>query len=221
MSKTTHDLEAERQLIERAKNDASAFGEIFDMYYPAILNYVIRRTGNVAIAQDITSEVFISALNGLPKFKWQGVPISAWLYKIATNELRMHYRKSRHTTSLDEMYETIGFEPVDDKDIEVELQAAQEHIERQRNFRRAQALIAQLPLKYQEVIALRFGEQKKIQEIAEILGKREGTIKSLLSRGLKRLRTGLEQQNMQPDQRKRIMSDEGRTNIFKPQDEYE
>lgn len=55
-----------------------------------------------------------------------------------------------------------------------------------------QEKIFKLPVKYQEVIVLRFFEKKKIKEIAEILGKKQGTIKSLLHRGLEKLKNLIE-----------------------------
>jgi len=212
------ELEEQRKLIERAKTDAAAFGEIFDTHYKMILNYTVRRTGDVAIAEDITSEVFLKAMNGLHTFQWRGVPISAWLYKIAGNELRMYYRKSRYVSSLDEMRERDGFEPLDEKDLHAELQAAQDAIERDADFRQAQEFIATLPVKYQEVIALRFGEQKKITEIAQILNKSQGTVKSLLSRAMARLRLEMLHHETQPFAKRRIIPGEGQ-NIIKPQEE--
>jgi RNA polymerase sigma-70 factor (ECF subfamily) len=86
---TPAELEAERLRIEQAKTDPQAFGELFDEYYDTIVRYVVRRTADVAVAQDITSEVFIKAFKHLLSFRWQGVLFSAWLYRIAMNELRM------------------------------------------------------------------------------------------------------------------------------------
>lgn len=219
MAKNEHSLEYQRLLVRRAQNDSAAFGELFDMYYPQILGYVARRTADVALAEDITSEVFIKALHGLSRFTWQGVPVSAWLYKIATNELRMYYRQKRHVSSLEELEEVAGFELADEKDFVEEIAEAQTAIERHKTFLRAQAHIARLPLKYQEVLMLRFAEQKKVQEISQIVGKREGTVKSLLSRGLALLRASLEQPAMQPSAQARIIASEGRNN--RPQGNYE
>ena len=52
------DLEQEKQLIEKAKGDANAFGSLYDLYYSNIFGYVLRRTANIRVAEDITSEVF-------------------------------------------------------------------------------------------------------------------------------------------------------------------
>ena len=86
------DLEQERQFVEKAKGDANAFGSLYDLYYPNIFGYVLRRTANIRVAEDITSEVFFKALRNIAKFNWRGVPFSAWLYRIATNEIASYFK---------------------------------------------------------------------------------------------------------------------------------
>ena len=211
MSQPTKDLEAERKLVELAKIEPAAFGELFDMYYQTILGYVIRRTGDVALAEDLVSETFIKALKKLPGFTWQGTSVEAWLFTIATNEIRMHFRKKRFILSLDELFEQKGYEMPDEQtDLTAELQEAEEKLSRQALFLQAQKMIAQLPTKYQEVLVLRFGQNKKIAEIAIILNKREGTVKSLISRGLGLLRRHFSKTKMQPNMLKSIVPHEGR-----------
>ena len=87
-------IEQERELVERAKNNAEAFGELYDRYYAQIFGYVLKRTASIEVAQDVTSEVFFKALKNLRQFRWRGVPFSSWLYRIATNENANHFRKS-------------------------------------------------------------------------------------------------------------------------------
>lgn len=183
------DLESERDLVRQAQRDANAFAELYDHYYPKIFGYVLRRTANLEAAQDITSETFFKALRSLWQFRWRNVSFSSWLYKIASNETSQYYRQPdyKKSASLEELQEQ-GFEPVSPHDPERELMEAQEKLERQRDFCQIQARLARLPARYQEVIALRFFEQKQIREIAEILGKKEGTVKSLLHRAVEKLR---------------------------------
>lgn len=180
---------AEQELVERAKTDANAFGDLYDAYYLKILNYAIRRVNDVAAAEDITTVTFLKALDRLPAFEWRGVPFSAWLYRIASNEIVNHFR-DRHTkyASLNELMEEQGFEPVSDVDIETSLIEALAEIERHQQFIAIQKLLRTLPHKYQEALALRYFEKKTIQEISLIMNKRPGTVKSLLSRGIKKLR---------------------------------
>jgi RNA polymerase sigma-70 factor (ECF subfamily) len=184
------DLEQEKCLVERAKNDTEAFGEIFDKYYPQILGYVLKRTANIEVAQDITSEVFFKALKNLHKFHWRGIPFSSWLYRIANNETANHFRNNGHLQlELDKITNSIAYS---ESSTESELQAAEAELKKHQEFLDLHENIAKLPVKYQEVIVLRFFENKRIHEIAEILGKQEGTVKSLLHRCLKKLRKLME-----------------------------
>ncbi|MFC2073090.1 RNA polymerase sigma factor [Chloroflexota bacterium] len=89
------DLEQEKKLVEKAKGDANAFGSLYDLYYSNIFGYVLRRTANIQVTEDITSEVFFKALKNIAKFNWRGVPFSAYLYRIATNEIASYFRHSK------------------------------------------------------------------------------------------------------------------------------
>jgi RNA polymerase sigma-70 factor (ECF subfamily) len=184
------DLDEEKELVERARRDPEAFGKLYDQYYSQIFGYVLRRVANIEIAQDITSEVFFKALKNLGKFRWQNISFSFWLYRIATNQIIDYFRKSKHEVfSLEEVSD-----PVDTSNpsVETEFLQAEEELKRHEDFLILHENIAKLSIKYQEVIALRFFENKRIKEIAQILGKREGTTKSLLHRALEKLRNLME-----------------------------
>ena len=184
------DLEQEKQLVERAKNDTEAFGELYDEYYSKIFGYVLRRTASIEIAQDVTSDVFFKALKNLGQFRWRGVPFSSWLYRIATNEIANHFRKSKHGQfSLEEVSNSIS---ISDPSAETEFLKAEAELKRHEEFLSLHESISKLSVKYQEVITLRFFENKQVKEIGEILGKRQGTVKSLLHRGLEKLRKLME-----------------------------
>ncbi len=183
------DLSEEKELVRQAQKAPDAFAKLYDQYYPKIFGYVLRRTANLEAAQDITSEAFFNALRKLWQFRWRNVSFSSWLYKIATNEINQYFRKTEYkkSISLEELQEQ-GFEPISTHDPENELIEAQEKLKQHQDFLEIQEKIVRLPAKYQEVIALRFFERKQLKEIAEILGKKEGTIKSLLHRAVEKLR---------------------------------
>jgi len=183
------DLSEEKELVRQAQKAPDAFAKLYDHYYPKIFGYVLRRTVNLEAAQDITSETFFNALRKLWQFRWRNISFSSWLYKIATNEINQYFRKAgyKKSVSLEELQEQ-GFEPISPHDPENELIEAQEKLKQHQDFLEIQVKIVRLSAKYQEVIALRFFEQKQIKEIAEILGKKEGTIKSLLHRAVEQLR---------------------------------
>ena len=184
------DLTQERALVERARTDPEAFGELYDEHYSRIFGYVLRRTASVETAQDVTSEVFFKALDKLGQFRWRGVPFSAWLYRIASHEIATSFRKGhRQQAVLREYYDSTA---VTDPSAEDEFVRAEAELQRHQEYAALQKHIAQLPARYQEVISLRFFEDKRISEIGEILGKRQGTVKSLLHRGIEKLRKRME-----------------------------
>jgi RNA polymerase sigma-70 factor (ECF subfamily) len=184
------DRELEQQIIEKSRKDPQAFGEIFDAYYPAIFRYAMYRTGNAEAAGDIAAETFFKALNKLHTYRRTAAPFSSWLYRIANNEASYYFRKKKYEPgSYDASIEEGGFlEPAARVDIEREFMEAQEQADKNRDFLAIKEAVYTMSEKYQEVIVLRFLEDRKISEISEILGKSEGTVKSLLSRGMDRLR---------------------------------
>ena len=181
--------EAERALIQRATHDPEAFGQLFEQNFDAVFGYVFRRIGDWDAARDLTSEVFLKALKALWRYRWSGKPFAAWLFAIANNEMRMYYRRGgRAPQSLDTLRREAGIDPVDPTSLAAERQRAEEEEERSTEFVRVRVALTQLPLKYQEVLALRYFEGKSVADVALFLGKRQGTVKSLLSRGVARLR---------------------------------
>lgn len=178
------DLKEEKKLVEEAQKDLKLFCKLYDLYYPRIFGYILKRVADLEIAQDVTSETFLKSFNNLKKFKWKGVPFSAWLYRIASNEIANYFRKRKYrTVSLDKIPELSSV-----ANPEADFLLAEKELKNQKDFLELHEKISKLPLAYQEVIVLRFFEKKKVKEIAEILGKKEGTIKSLIHRAIEKLR---------------------------------
>ena len=80
-------LEEEKELLRKAQRSPEVFGQIYDEYYYQIFGYIFKRVAVLEIAQDITSETFLKAFKNLWGFRWQNVPFSAWLYRIANLSL--------------------------------------------------------------------------------------------------------------------------------------
>lgn len=204
------DLEEEKKLIKSAQTDPLIFGKVYDHYYPMIFGYVLRRTANLDIAQDIVSDVFFKALKNLWKFQWRNIPFSFWLYKIATNEINQYFRKGKRSSFSLEILLEQGFEPSSLVSPETELLEAEEELKKYNDFIVCRKEIAKLDSKYQDVITLRFFEKKQIKEISGILSKSEGTIKSLLHRGLEKLRKVMvEETKVQPFASSDVLDNEG------------
>jgi RNA polymerase sigma-70 factor (ECF subfamily) len=177
-------LENEKELVEKAKKDPQAFSKIYDFYYPQIFGYVLKRVVDVEVARDITSETFFKCLKNIEKFKWRGTSFSSWLYKIASNEIVNFFRKGK--------YKPVSFEKISEpsslSNPSQEIIEAEEKMKKEEEFLELHQKIKKLPQIYQEVIVLKFFEKKKTKEIAEILGKSEGAVKSLVHRAIERLR---------------------------------
>ena len=98
-------MQTEQQLIESAQAGSdSAFEQIYEDYFDRIFSYIAARIGNRFDAEDLTEEVFLKALKSIGSFKWQGISIGAWLFRIAHNITVDHLRKmsKRQTMPIEE-----------------------------------------------------------------------------------------------------------------------
>jgi RNA polymerase sigma factor (sigma-70 family) len=182
------ELDQEKALVERARTDPEAFGELYDLNYTPIFNYLLRRTASLADAQDLTSEVFMKAFQNIGKFKWCGIPFSAWLYRIASNEIANKYRKNKHeqTYNIDSTENVKGNPGIN-------LLQVQDETKKYESYFIIHDSMSRLPKKYREVISLRFFADKEIREIAQILDKPESSVKTLLYRGLEKLKVDIQE----------------------------
>ena len=91
------DLSEQDKLVEKARLDPEAFGELYDQYYSRIFSYILKRMAWVQVAQDITSEVFFKSLKNIGQYRGQNnITFSSWLYRIATNQINDYFRKNKH-----------------------------------------------------------------------------------------------------------------------------
>lgn len=181
--------EEEEYLIGLIKIDASEFGVLFDKHYPAIFNYVFHRLGDYELSRDVASEVFLKAFINIYSFKYKGVPVLFWLYRIANNEIQQYYRKKKYSPLyFSEAISTNYHNMIHRQSDEEEKAQLEKELQEHDDFIMVQQKLQLLPLKYQEVIALKYFEQKTIKEIALIKNQKEGTVKSLLSRGIDKLK---------------------------------
>jgi len=170
--------EQEADLVARAKvGDETAISQLYRQYAPGIYGYIASRVGDPETGQDLTSEVFLGALEGLPRFEYRGVPFSAWLYRIAHNCIADHYRRQgrRPTVPLeDELLPALdGIVQLADERLRVE---------------QVGKAIEQLSTEQHQVILLRFVAGFKLHEIAYVMDKSTAAVKMLQLRALTRLR---------------------------------
>jgi RNA polymerase sigma-70 factor (ECF subfamily) len=169
----------DQMLVSAALTDTEAAGRLYDKYYREILGYIYHCTLDRAATEDLTSDVFLAAFRHLGRFRWRQVPFRAWLYRIATNEVRTYYRRQRHAraTGLRNGNRESG-SPAP---------AADESTATSEQYRLLHEALLKLRLKYRTVIVLRYFEDKTIAEISGITGRKEGTIRCQLHRGLAQL----------------------------------
>jgi RNA polymerase sigma-70 factor (ECF subfamily) len=171
-------VEEELQEVLAAQQDLRGFAVLYERYYEAILLFVFNRTESKANAIDITSQVFFNALDNLKKFKAEGVPFSAWLYRIALNETNKFHRKrnSQRTVNME-------VEQVDSVFEELEIRAANEE-----KMKRLGEGLQELDEDELQYIELRFFEQRAFKEIADICGITETNAKMKVYRIIEKLK---------------------------------
>lgn len=170
-------------LVERARDgDAEAFAALYDRYVERVYRFVVYRVGgDSALAEDITSEVFLRALRKIKGFTWQGRDVGAWFLTIARNLVLDHFKSGRYRL------ETVGADVavaggVGDRVVDAEDEA----LSRISHAELYQA-IAQLGSEQQEVIYWRFLQGYSVAEAAAAMDKSEGAIKALQYRAVKAL----------------------------------
>ncbi len=166
----------ERELLTRAQTSAEGFGELFDAYYDRIYAYTYRRVGSIPVAEDIAACVFEDALRGIRRMRWEGKPVAAWLYRIASRRIVDHYRdRQNHATSADE-----------------QVAAMDNPFERVTEQAAVWTAMTQLNSREQEIIRLSFFDELSAAEIAGLWNCTTNSVYVRLHRALKRLKTILE-----------------------------
>jgi RNA polymerase sigma-70 factor (ECF subfamily) len=177
----------ESELLDKIKADPAQFAGVFKLYYVPIFGYILRRTGDFDATADIAADTFLKAFLHIGNFNYTGIPVKVWLYRIATNEVNMFFRNRRRHNSIFEKFDVADKEEFKSY-MEQDREAMESELQQHEQFVKVLGALKTLPEKHQEVIALRYFEGKNNREIAEILNLNEGTLKSLLSRGLEKLR---------------------------------
>jgi RNA polymerase sigma-70 factor, ECF subfamily len=167
-----------------ASRDSSAFGELYDLFIERVYRYLYFRTGSHPEAEDLTEQVFLKAWEAIGRYRWQGRPFLAWLYRLAHNTHIDHVRTHKPTTSLNN----------DDRPVELPSTSAQVELARTLDADLLARALGQLTPEQQQVIVMKFIEGLDNEHIAASMGKREGAIRALQMRALMSLRRVLELQ---------------------------
>jgi RNA polymerase sigma-70 factor (ECF subfamily) len=159
-------LMRDRDLVAAAQaGDEDAWHELFSEYYPKLYGFMRSRVSDPDTAEDLAADAFVDAFRGLPRFRWRGKPFGAWLFKVARNRLRMHYRaKGRDEVPIWDGAATTG-----DGTVSIDVRDA----------------LSRLKPEYREAIELRYLVGLSGAEAAAATGRSHGAFRTLLHRATK------------------------------------
>ena len=175
-------MQEELDLVQRARQgEQEAFAQLYESHFDKIFRYVVLKIRNQAEAEDMTQQVFIKAYESIGSYQSQGVPFTAWLFRIAHNQMVDYVRKQskKQTVPLDE-----SLQIKDDSDVEHEVEVKIE-------MEKVVLATAKLTKAQREVISLRFAGGLSITEAAKTMRKSEGAIKALQHSAILALRKTL------------------------------
>lgn len=170
-------LKSEAALIKRAKNgDHEAFGTLYNAYVQAIYHYLLVRLSSPVLAEDLTAEVFLKVVDGLPQYTDRGLPFGAWLFRIARDRLVDYYRQSARRPQQELDDDLVSREPdlsstVETKDLVHLLQSA----------------LNQLTDEQRDVIQFRYIEEWSLEETSRVMSKSVNAVKALQHRAIRTL----------------------------------
>jgi RNA polymerase sigma-70 factor (ECF subfamily) len=168
----------EAQLIRKAiAGDADAFAGLYDTYVDEVYRFVLHRVNDEQTAEDITSQVFLKAWDNLGRYKVRGLPFGAWLFQIARNTVIDYYRTRKETLPLDAEVTTQP-DPAANVVRQVEKRLEGEWL---------RSVLTRLTHEQREVLTLKFINGLKTEEVAKVMGKRQGAIRALQMRALQAL----------------------------------
>ena len=165
-------------LVEAAQAEPTAFAAIYHRYGNRVYVYIRSRVSSEEDAVDITQQVFVNSFRALPRYRVSSAPLAAWLFRIARNAVVDHQRRTRPTTDVDSV-------PMILRDMGA---GPEETAVLNEDINRLRVALQRLDKSKRDVLALRYGGNLRIREIAEATGKSEEATKKQLSRALRSLR---------------------------------
>jgi RNA polymerase sigma-70 factor (ECF subfamily) len=174
---STEAIQSEWHEIQAAQQNPALFRPLYERYFDPIFRFIMSRCGEENVAGDICSQVFLKAMQKIKSYEFKGVPFSAWLYRIASNEVAQHYRNTKklrvvsaEETQIEDIVEEMEFDDYSAyRDVMLEVLEELKPIDLQ-------------------LIEMRFFEKRPFKEISDILGLSESNAKVKTYRILERLK---------------------------------
>jgi len=170
-----------KQLIESAKSgDQNAITRLYQMHIDQIYRYIAYRVPG-SDAEDVTAEVFVRMVEGLPHFEYTGAPFESWLYRIAAARVADFHRKhhKRYEEEIPETFSDDATEP-------------EQKLVREQEISKLRTALQELHQDEQTIILMRFVERKSHKEVASVIGKSVAAVRTMQHRALVRLATLLD-----------------------------
>ncbi|MBL4648152.1 MAG: sigma-70 family RNA polymerase sigma factor [Aureispira sp.] len=175
---TQQAMEEEWLEVQDAQQNPAKFRVLYNRYYEPIFRFVFKRTVDEVLAADLTSQVFLNAMQKIDKYVFKGVPFSAWLFRIASNEIAQHFRKqnkSRVVALEERTAQNLEDEYEDRADLDI-------------NINLLKSVIQDLKPEEVELLELRFFEKRPFKEVADILDITENNAKVKIYRLLQKMK---------------------------------
>jgi RNA polymerase sigma-70 factor, ECF subfamily len=184
-SLTAQQIQEEYLLVRAAQKNPRRFSALYERYYRQIYLFVYKRVDDEENTADVASQVFLKAMLNLEKYQFKGVPFSAWLYRIAINEVNQFFRETRNqrTVSIDSESLPMLMEEVAEPSNEAAIQ-------------RMLVVMQSLSPEEVQLVELRYFEKMPFREVAEIYNITENNAKVRLYRILEKMKK-LMTQNVQ------------------------
>lgn len=170
-------MEDDALLIDKYREgDTNAFGSIYTKYALDIYRFIYFKTFSKEISEDITSEVFMKALQNVHSYSKKRGAFSSWLYRIARNAVIDYYRTRKTNISIDDVF-----------DLPSDLRT-EEEAEKMLSLKQVKYYMEKLTPRQREIITMRIWEERPYKEIAHLLGGTEASIKMAFSRTIQEIR---------------------------------
>lgn len=181
---TNEKLNSELDWIQQSKSDPAMFAPLYEKYHEQIFRYIHQRMDDKELAFDVTSQVFLKAMNNLHKYEYRGVPFGSWLYRIAKSELYQAFRdrSSKRAINIETVHLATFMDVFEDE-------------ENENNKKQLLKAISELKEGDIQLIEMRFFEQRAYKEMGEILEITENNAKVKTFRALDKLKQLFNQNN--------------------------
>ena len=170
---------SETQEIQRAQSDHRYFGILYERYFEQMYRFIFKRvSGNEEVAGDLVQQLFMKAMANIQKYEDRGLPFSAWLYRIAQNEVNMFFRSQKKNYTVE----------ITDRQLLGILEEATEDAVSQEDLDTLIRVINELETDQSDILELRFFQEMSFKEIADIYNISEANAKMRVYRLLEKIK---------------------------------